>query len=303
MLLALAAVTVADDRTRTPVFKAAIELVSVGVSVTDANARFVTQLEESDFTVFEDGVRQRLALFRREQVPLSVVVMIDSSASMDERLPAAQEAAIRLVRRLRPRDSAQVISFADHTLLLQDFTSDQTTLETAIRGIRAEGQTALREALYEALKRISRLRATDEERRWAVVLLSDGEDTSSLVTEEDLLELVGRTDVTIHTIGLPPRHVEREARLSLSRARHFLAALARETGGEEYFPRSVSDLDAVYDRIADSLRSQYVLGYVPANGHGEGGWRRILVRLPARPDLAPHHRRGYLASSRYASRP
>jgi Ca-activated chloride channel family protein len=231
-------------------------------------------------------------------VPLSVAVMIDSSASMVDGLPAVQGAAIRLVRGLGPGDRAQIVSFADRTRLMQDFTSDHPVLEQAIEAIHAQGQTALREALYEVLKRVAKLRRSDEQRRWAVVLLSDGEDTSSLVAEGDVLDLARRTNVTVHTIALRPRSVPREARLGVARARHLLAELARETGGDEYSLRSAADLDGTYGRIGDSLRTQYVLGYVPANTHRDGAWRRILVRLPARPGLAPRHRRGYFAASR-----
>ena len=298
VLVPLAFLLPSGPARRPPAFGAAIEVVGLSVSVTDDRNRFVADLQEEDFAVFEDGVPQQLFLFDREEVPISLVLMIDASSSMAETLEAAQSAALRLVRTLGPRDRAQVVEFADRTRLSQDFTSEQPVLERAIRGTHAYGQTALRNALYEVLRQVARLRRDEVRRRWAVVLLSDGEDTGSVVTDEDVLELARKSDVTVHTIGLRPRRVPREARFSLAGAWHFLASVAWATGGEGHLPRSLGELDGLYDRVAEALRTQYVLGYVPANARRDGSWRRIQVRIPGHPGLAPRHRPGYSAPSK-----
>ncbi len=281
---------------RAPAFGVALDVVGLSVSVTDDRNRFVAGLREDDFSVLEDGVPQRLFLFEREDVPISLVLMIDASASMSEQLRAAQDAALRLARTLGPRDQVQVVAFADRTWLTQDFTTEHPAIERAIRGIRASGFTALRNALYDVLRRVARLRRAEEPHRFAVVLLSDGADTRSLVGEEDVLELARGSDVTIHTIGLRPRRSPRESHLLFAQAAHFLASVARATGGEACLPRSPAELDGLYDRIAAELRAQYVLGYAPSNPRRDGGWRQVQVRV--RPGLAARHRPGYYARPR-----
>ena len=299
--LALAALVPPLDSTpdarvrRPPAFGVALDVVALNVSVTDDRNRFVANLSESDFAVFEDGVPQRPFLFEREDVPISLVLMIDASGSMTEQLGAARQAALRLVRTLGRRDSAQVVGFDARTRLLQDFTTDKTLIEEAIQGVRTGGETALRNAVYDVLGRAARRREGAEPRRWAVVLLSDGADTRSLVREDDVLEAARESDLTIHTIGFWPRRPLGGERLALGRAAHFLAELAYATGGEAFLPRSPSELEGLYDRIADALRTQYVLGYSPANARCESGWRRIQVRVPGRPGLAARHRPGYYA--------
>ena len=180
---------------RPPAFGVAVDIVSLSVSVTDDRNRFVADLREGDFAVLEDGVPQRLFLFEREQVPIPLVLMIDASSSMAEQLGAAQEAALRLVRTLGPQDRVQGVGFAERTWFAQDFTGEQPLIEEAIRGFRASGQTALRNALYDVLGCAARLRRAEEPRRWAVVLLSDGSDTCSLVGEDDVLEQARKSDV------------------------------------------------------------------------------------------------------------
>lgn len=278
-----------------PTFGVGIEVINLNVLVTDGRNRFVTDLNEGDFAVFEDGVRQELSLFTHEELPLSVVLLIDTSASMEEKLGVAQTAAIRFVKTLKPVDMAQVVQFNERALTLQDFTSDQAALERAIQSTRASGPTALYNAVYIALKDLGRHRKAGELRRRAIVLLSDGEDTASLVKDEQVLELARASEVTLYAISLRrDRALDRE-RLAFSQAQHILTALTRETGGMVFFPNSLSELDSVYDRVAEELRSQYNLGYVSSNRHKDGHWRRIVVRTPSRDDLQIRHKLGYYA--------
>src|SRR6185436_9064682 len=160
---------------RPPTFEAGIEIINLNVSVTDTRNRYVTDLGEKDFAVFEDGIRQELSLFTHENLPISLAVMLDTSASMDEKLPQAQAAAMRFVKTLRPQDLAEVIQFNDRATTLQDFTPDQDALDAAIKRTQAQGPTALHNALYVALKDLDKQKKAGELRRRAVVLLSDGE--------------------------------------------------------------------------------------------------------------------------------
>lgn len=280
---------------RPPSFGAEIEMINLTLSVSDARNRYVTALGKDDFAVFEDGVRQDVALFTHENLPISLVLMVDTSASMDEKLPQAQAAAIRFVKTLGPGDLAQVKQFNDRDTVLRDFTSDQAALEDAIKRTEASGPTALHNALYVALKDLHKQKKAGELRRRAIILLSDGEDTASLVTDDQVLELARKTEIGIYAISLRSNRSADRSRLSFSQAEHLLTALARETGGQGYFPNSLSELDAVYDRIAEELRTQYNLGYVSANKRRDGKWRRIVVRVPARDDVQVRHKIGYYA--------
>jgi Ca-activated chloride channel homolog len=279
---------------RPPIFGTGIEVINLNVSVTDARGRYVTDLGKNDFAVFEDGVRQELSIFNHEDIPISLVLMIDTSASMDEKLPTARAAAIRFVGTLRPQDNAQVMQFNDRTTILQDFVADHAALDSAIGRTEAAGPTALHNALYVALKELEKQK-TAALRRRAIVLLSDGEDTASLVSDDQVLDLARKTEINIYAISLRPRRMQDRNAVKFSQAAHLLTALTQDTGGQVHFPNSLSELDAVYDRIAEELRTQYSLGYVSNNARRDGKWRRIVVRVPVREDLQIRHKLGYFA--------
>ena len=300
LALALAAATApaplgAQARPQAPVFGTGIEIINLSLSVTDAQSNFVTSLGQTDFAVFEDGIRQQLSLFTHENLPISLVLMIDTSASMEEKLETAQTAAIRFTKTLRDQDLAQVVQFNDRATTLQPFTNDLAALEAAVRKTESSGPTALHNALYIALKDLMKDKKAAELRRRAVVLLSDGEDTASLVTDEQVLELAKKSEINIYAISLRPNRPQDRERMSFSQAAHLLTVLTRETGGQVHFPNSLSELDSIYDRIAEELRTQYSIGYVSNNAHRDGKWRRIVVRVPERESLQVRHKLGYYA--------
>lgn len=280
---------------RAPIFGVEIEVINLTVSVTDSRSRYVTDLKNDDFAVFEDGIKQDLSIFRHEDIPISLVLVLDTSASMDEKLGQAQQAATRFVKTLRPQDNAEVMQFNDRTTVLQEFTPDHLKLEDAIKRTEASGPTALHNALYVALKDLNKMKKAAELRRRAIVLLSDGEDTASLVNDEQVLELARKTEIAIYAISLRPSRVPERNRQQFSQAVHLLTALSRETGGQVFFPNSISELDTVYDRIAEELRTQYNLGYVSSNSRRDGKWRRVVVRAPTREGLTIRHKIGYYA--------
>ena len=280
---------------RTPSFGAGIEVINLTVTVTDARNHYVTDLQRGDFAIYEDGIKQDLSLFTHEDLPLSLVLLIDVSASMDDKLPQAQAAALRLVRTLRVEDRAEVVQFNERATVLQDFSSDQAQLDAAIRRTRASGPTALHNALYVSLKDLSKQKNVGELRRRAIILLSDGEDTASLVTDEQVVELARQTEIAIYAISIRSNRSQDRTRLSYSQAEHLMTVLSRDTGGLVFFPNSLSELDSVYDRIAEELRTQYNIGYVSANKRRDGKWRRIVVRVPVRDDVQIRHKLGYYA--------
>jgi VWFA-related protein len=280
---------------RPPTFEVGIEVINLNVSITDARNRYVSDLLQNNFAIFEDGVRQELMLFSHENLPISLVLLIDCSASMDEKLKIAQDAAVGFVKTLAPQDLAQVVQFNDRRTVLQDFTADHGLLDAAIRRTEAGGPTALHNALYVSLKELDKQKSGRELRRRAIVLLSDGEDTASLVSDDQVMELARKSEIAIYSISLRPDRAQDRNRLAFSQATHLLTTLSQDTGGQVHFPNSLSELDKVYARVAEELRTQYTLGYVSSNRRRDGKWRRIVVRVPERDDLQIRHKIGYYA--------
>lgn len=277
-------------------FGAGVDIVHVSVSVTGKRGRAVTDLERTAFTVFEDGTPQTLSLFAREDVALSLVLLIDCSDSMRAKLPMAQAAARAFVHTLRPGDTAELVQFSRAVRVAQDFTGDRPTLETAIAGLATEGATALYDAIYVALKDLARRGEPGKLQRLAVVLLSDGQDTVSGLTEDQVLEAARRSDAAVYAVGLPLGAPGSSARdVDGPRVTYFLSTLARETGGRSYFPKEPEELQGVYTTIATELRTRYSLAYVPRAEVRDGRWHRLTVQVSSRQDLRIRHKPGYFA--------
>jgi Ca-activated chloride channel family protein len=213
---------------------------------------------------------------------------------MEGRLPTAQEAAVGFARQLRPEDLAEIVDFDSRVVILQPFTNDAVSLEHAIRRTSAGGSTSMYNAIYIALKNLKKVVAgrADDIRRQAIVLLSDGEDTSSLMPFEEVLDLAKRSETSVYAIGL--RGTERGASRSrgFQEAEFVLRQLTRETGGRAFFPHDINELAGVYKQIAEELSSQYTLGYTSRNAKRDGAWRRIVVRA-TRPQTVARTKQGY----------
>ena len=276
------------------VFRSTVDVVSLNVTVVDPQNHYMTDLSQDEFSVFEDGAKQDLLFFNRTSLPVALSLLIDTSASMENRLQIAQEAAVGFARKLRPQDLAQVVDFDSRVEIAQDFTNKISDLERAIRSASAGGSTSLHNAIYISLKELAKVKAKsrDEVRRQAIIVLSDGEDTSSVVSYEEVLDLAKRSETSLYTIGLQPR----DAPLSkgFREAEFVLRQLAQETGGRAFFIARVEDLKDVYNQISDELSSQYSIGYAPKNTRRDGAWRRVVVQV-ARPGATARTKRGYYA--------
>ena len=261
----------------------------------DEKDRRVGGLTEKEFALFEDGIRQELSFFTGDALPLSVSLLVDCSASMEQKLGTAQEAGARFVRTLGARDLGQVVQFNDRVQVLQDFTSDQAALDVALRSTRATGATVLYNALHVTLKDLRATRAA------ALTRPGPSRDRAPERRGGHGLRWPRRT----RCWPRPARPGSRSTRSACASRRR--RARARGRGPRQVLPHhrrprdgrrgvlsppALSDLDAVYSRIAADLRSQYTLGYVSSNGGRDGRWRRIVVRTPDRIDL----------HSRYAGR-
>jgi len=279
-----------------PSFRVGVDIVSLNVTVTDATQKYVTDLEQDDFQVYEDGVKQDVTLFNRTNLPIALALLVDTSASMENRLPIAQEAAIGFARKLRPQDLAEVIDFDSRVIVLQSFTSKAAELESAIRKTSAGGSTSMYNAIYIALKDLKKAIATnsDEIRRQAIVVLSDGEDTSSLLPFEEVLDLAKRSETAIYAIGLRSTESSSSASKGFKEAEFVLRQLSQETGGRSFFPNQIADLNGIYGQIAEELSSQYTVGYTSKNPKRDGAWRRVVVRTN-RPATIARTKLGYFA--------
>jgi len=292
MAICVCLALVVEARQNAP-FRAGIDLVVLSVTATGPGGKYVTDLTAEDFTVLEDGKPQKVALFERASSPLAVSLLIDSSTSMIRELPLAQKAASDFVTRLRPDDLAQVVDFDRSVQVLQPFTSDRAALERAIYRVAARGSTSMYNAIYIALRELGTLKpAAGQIRRDVIVVLSDGEDTSSLVTYDHVLDGAKRSQSVIYAIGLG--FVSAPTRRDAVHPDFALRTLAQETGGRLFLARDGTSLAGVYNEIADELASQYVIGYTSTNSQ-RSGWRRVSVRV-ARPSTQARTRAGYFAS-------
>jgi Ca-activated chloride channel family protein len=276
-------------------FRAGVDLISLSVTVTDPNRRYVTDLDRDDFIVTENGVAQPLTFFGKRGIPLALAILIDSSASMEAAMGRAQEAAAGFVRQLGAEDVATIVDFDSRVQIAQGFTGDHELLESAIRQTQAGGSTALHNAVYIALRELGKRMALDDPdapRRRAIVVLSDGEDTSSLVSFEELLDAASRSDAVIYTIGLGIRDAVPVR--GGQDGQFVLRRLAQQTGGRAFFPADVKDLADVYADIRSELASQYLLAYESRNGVTNGQWRNVAVRVK-REGATVRTRQGYFA--------
>jgi Ca-activated chloride channel family protein len=296
------AATVQSGRAQNPAqppqvpFRAGVDLVSLNVTVTEGTGRYITDLAAEDFNVFEDGVKQDVTFFTRTNLPIALALLLDTSASMENKLPTAQEAAIGFARRLRPQDLAEVVDFDSRVVVLQSFSNNAAELEQAIRKTSAGGSTSLYNAVYIALKDLKKVvaKSADEIRRQAIVVLSDGEDTSSLLPFEEVLDLAKRSETAIYAIGLRAGEGPGTSAKGFKEAEFVMRQFSQETGGRSFFPNQLSDLATVYGQISDELSSQYTVGYTSKNPKRNGAWRRVVVRI-ARPNLTARTKLGYFA--------
>ena len=286
----------ASTQTQRPplTFGTGIEIINLTVTVTDAQGRLVPGLDRDAFSVYEDGVKQELALFNKDRLPLSVVLLMDASASMDDKMGPSKTAAKRFVSTLVSEDRARIVAFNNKIDVLQDFTNDKVALNGGIDRLVPAGSTALHNAFYISIKELQKEKlAGQAARRQAIILLSDGENTSSIVTDEQVIELARKAEISIYSIRITADFEGDKGRAAFSQATHLLSVLARETGGQAFFPAQIQELESVYDRIAEEMRTQYSLGYVPTNLRKDGRYRRIVVRIPSRDNVVLRYKLGY----------
>lgn len=269
-----------------------VDLVQLYATVRDRDHRFAAGLTGEDFEVREDGVRQQVRLFRHEDIPVTVGLVVDHSGSMRGKLTAVIAAARTFALSGRPEDRLFVVNFNEKAALGLPpgigLTNSPEELEAAIRRTPASGQTALYDAAVVALEQLP---AGGPEKK-VLIMISDGGDNVSTRTLADVLEMAGRSSALIYTIGLfSPDDPDRNPGV--------LRRLARETGGEAFIPGKFTEVVSICEGIASEIRNQYSLGYVSHSLKGPGIYRKIRVTAsaPGRGKLQVRAREGYIAGA------
>jgi Ca-activated chloride channel family protein len=295
-----------NTRDSGPVFRGAVDLVSLNVTLTNGHNQPVGGLTAGDFAIFEDGVQQDLSFFSSARLPMDVAILLDTSSSMSSVLSVAQDAAIGLVESAQHADRVSVTAFSDRANILQPLGSDLGGAIRAIRATSARGSTALYNGLYMAMTEMVRSRRnTQDIRKQAVVVLSDGQDTSSLVQYDDVMELANESGVVLYTIlllsPLDARQLNDLKTSKFSQALFAMRSFAEATGGMTFLTSNVRDLQGIYSQIATELAQQYTLGYISTNARRDGQFRRIVVRVVGHPHVRTRTRTGYQAPKSAAS--
>jgi Ca-activated chloride channel family protein len=275
------------------------EVISVPVTVNDRRGRFIPGLKQQDFEVLEDNIPQELTSFTIEESGIAAELLIDVSGSMSYRLEEAKRAAQQFVQQMTPKDVAKIVQFDDRVTELSDFSSDKAVLAAAVNKAYGVGATALYNAISRALDDLAARRKVDEaeQRHRAIVLLTDGDDTSSAINEDEVLSKAGRVDALVYALSL-----DRSNGLPVTDGPSavFLNALARQSGGQLQFPE-LANLGKFYRDLSDELRHQYVLGYVPAGSKAGARWHAITVLVKNRKDYRLRYRTGYFATGSRSS--
>jgi VWFA-related protein len=272
-----------------PDFTSETREVTLHVSVLDRNDRLITDVPRSAFRVFENNLEQVIKVFRREDVPVSMCLLIDSSGSMRNRQETVNEAALALVRASNPEDEVCVISFADGVAFKARFTRDMSRLESAMEKIESRGGTAMRDAISEAIDYVKQASGHDKK---VLVVLTDGNDNASTIGLAELVRRVRQSEVLIYLVGLLTEEDRGEAR----KAKRALEELAEISGGLHFFPETAGEMHEITPQIAHEIRNQYTLGYTPANEALDGGFRSLRVEVKGIGRHTVRHRPGYYAN-------
>jgi len=282
-----------DDQPTTT-FKVNVKLVNVFTTVTNPGGAPVSSLKQDDFQLFEDGIPQQIAVFHREsELPLSIVVAIDTSLSTRGDLKLELESARRFAHSiLRPIDGLSLFQFSEIVDQLTPFTADMKTIDRGIGHVHPGAATALYDTLYLGSDAL-----LDRRGRKVMVLITDGGDTVSKTSYQDAIREAQQAEVILYSIIIVP--IENSAGRDIG-GEHALIQLSRDTGGKYFYASGMEQLDAAFRQIGDELRTQYLIAYYPSRRIADSDFRRIEIKVnPATKDypdpaeLVVRHRTGY----------
>lgn len=291
-LLMAAALVAQPAQDTATVFRADTRIVVCHTTVIDKAGHLVTALPQSAFTVYENKVKQEIRKFKREDVPVSLGLVIDNSGSMRNNLAKVKAAALALIKDSNRDDEIFIVNFNDTAYLDnpkdKDFTNDIAELETALSRLDARGGTAMRDAIDMSIQHLNKAHRDKK----VLVVITDGNDNSSIVSLERIVKSAHQSDVLIYGVALLSEEERREA----GRARRALNDLAEATGGKSFFPKDVEQVDAIAHLVAKDIRSQYIIEYSPSKSAMDNTFRaiRITAKAPGNPTVRT--RSGYYAT-------
>ncbi|HUS07478.1 MAG TPA: VWA domain-containing protein [Bryobacteraceae bacterium] len=272
-----------------------VELVLLDVSVKDANGGFASGLKKEQFKVYEDGKEQEIRIFASQDIPVTVGLVIDNSASMRSRRPEVVTAALTFVQQSNPQDEVFVVNFNDKVSLGlppgTPFSDDRQQLRQALLGNPVQGRTALNDAVKLALQQLEKGRRDKK----TLVVVSDGGDNASAISAADVLRLAEESTATIYTIGIFDEDDK-------DKNPGFLKRLASVTGGEAFLPQNLGELVPTCEKIAKDIRNRYTIGFAPGVTGNATRKLRVLASAPDRGKLIVRTRTHYIAGGRNAGR-
>jgi Ca-activated chloride channel family protein len=278
-----------------PAFRARVDLVNVGVSVTDRKGNLITDLTAADFEIVEDGRAQTIRFFAAgdsagadERPALHLGLLLDVSESMGEDMQFSKTASIKFLNTLTDAVDVAVVDFDTEVRTARYSQNEFARLIERIRQKKAKGDTALYDAIATYLHS-----ASEQDGRKVMLLYTDGGDTRSSVPFHELMDLLKASDVTVYAIG----ELAHQSPSTTTQQRMILQQIAEVTGGQAFFPTSVKELDGVYEKVVTQIRAQYTIGYLSTNEKTDGTWRRVDVRIARKNgrDLRTRSRKGYFA--------
>lgn len=273
------------------------DLVLLDVTVVDQNNQPIFDLNKNDFEVYEDKIRQTIEEVSREEVPLSFGMVIDTSGSMRSKLQDVSNAALDLIKQMRPDDEAFLAQFKAEPELVQDFSSDRRELEDALGELFTSGGTSLLDAIIATS---DYAQEKGKQRRKALIVITDGLEKNSSVKEREVMEAIKENEVQVYLVGFIDEEEDQRSffgRSPAKKAKELLSRLADDSGGRAFFPKDLTEMPQIAAQIAKDLRTQYVLSYYPSNDKRDGTFRTVKVQIGQKGGrkLIARTRQGYYA--------
>lgn len=272
------------------IFSTDTRLKVLHATVFDKNGKFVTNLPQSAFQVFEDGKLQPIKIFKREDVPVSMGIIVDNSGSMRDKRQKVEAAALALVEESNREDEVFIVNFNDEAYLDTDFTSDIKIMQQGLTKIDSRGGTAMRDAIRMS---IDHLKDKGKKDKRVLLVVTDGNDNASQVSLEATVRSATDAETIVFAIGLLSDEERREA----SKAKRALMTLTEATGGQAFFPKDASEVDRIAHQVARDLRNQYTIAYTPTNGALDGTYRQVKVIATGPNHPVVRTQSGYYAGS------
>jgi len=277
-------------------YRAEARLVVLNTSVVDRSGKLVTNLPQSAFRAFEDGTLQQIKLFKHEDVPVSMGIIIDNSASMKTKRQRVERAAQALVANSNPQDEVFVINFNDDVYRDVDFTSDPKKLAQGLARIDSMSGTAMRDAIKAG---VAYAKAKGKHEKKVLVVVTDGDDNMSETTLPEVIREAQQREVVVYAIGL----LSEEEHAAAKRAHEALGEITRSTGGYVWYPNDVDEVARIALEVARDIRSQYIVAYTPSNPRLDGSYRKIRLAVSGPDHPVARTRTGYYATADLGSKP